>query len=280
MIAAINTGNSTAWNGGFLVILAAAGVFAWSSPAGFCDEPAQRPKRIHVFVALCDNDTQAIAPVNDRIGDGDDPENNLYWGCSDGLPKYFAKRKQWSLIRTERDVTADILRRVIFRHKQTRALLVADAYRGSSIRICLGDFLYSAAGQQKVPVCLGAPEEGGRLSMFGGGADLVAYIGHNGLMEHSVSEPDKIDGSRTRDAIVLSCVSDRYFRELLRRNGARPVLTTQQFMYPGAFALHAALEGWLRKESLPQLRTRAGKAMAINQKISVKAATRIFAELD
>ena len=116
--------------------------------------------------------------------------------------------------------------------------------------------------------------------MFGGGANLVAYIGHNGLMEHKIPGPPVIDVKRKRDAIVLCCRSDRYFNGLLRRNGARPILTTQQLMYPGAFALHATLEGWLKRESLAQLRLRAGKAMAKNQKISVKAATAIFTDLD
>ncbi|WP_316785612.1 hypothetical protein [Pedobacter frigiditerrae] len=37
-------------------------------------------KTIHVFVALCDNKYQGIVPVPKAIGNGQDPDNNLYWG--------------------------------------------------------------------------------------------------------------------------------------------------------------------------------------------------------
>ena len=47
------------------------------------------PARIHVFVALADNRSQGIAPVPARIGDGDRPEENLYWGCSEALKPVF-----------------------------------------------------------------------------------------------------------------------------------------------------------------------------------------------
>jgi hypothetical protein len=40
-------------------------------------------KQIRVFIALCDNKTQGIVPVGEKIGNGNDPEANLYWGCSD-----------------------------------------------------------------------------------------------------------------------------------------------------------------------------------------------------
>jgi hypothetical protein len=46
-------------------------------------------KRIHLFIALCDNASQGIQPVNKKIGNGDDPESNLYWGCDDGANSYF-----------------------------------------------------------------------------------------------------------------------------------------------------------------------------------------------
>ena len=36
------------------------------------------PRTIQVFVALCDNESQGIAPVPARIGDGNKPDANLY----------------------------------------------------------------------------------------------------------------------------------------------------------------------------------------------------------
>ena len=38
-------------------------------------------RTIHVFVALCDNEHQGIVPVPEKIGNGKDPANNLYWGA-------------------------------------------------------------------------------------------------------------------------------------------------------------------------------------------------------
>ena len=47
-------------------------------------------------------------------------------------------------------------------------------------------------------------------------------------------------------------------------------------MYPGAFILHAALEGWMNGESFSEIRQRAAVSYARNQKISIKAARGVF----
>ena len=46
-------------------------------------------KVIHVLVALCDNKYQGIVPVPPKIGNGQDVNNNLYWGCSMGVRTIF-----------------------------------------------------------------------------------------------------------------------------------------------------------------------------------------------
>ena len=58
-------------------------------PHGATASLPEGAKRIHVFVALCDNESQGIVPVGEKIGNGDDPESNLYWGCSDGFGGFF-----------------------------------------------------------------------------------------------------------------------------------------------------------------------------------------------
>ena len=50
-------------------------------------------KTIHIFVALCDNQYQGIVPVPKAIGNGQDPNNNLYWGCGYGIRTYFKKAR-------------------------------------------------------------------------------------------------------------------------------------------------------------------------------------------
>jgi hypothetical protein len=61
---------------------------------------------------------------------------------------------------------------------------------------------------------------------------------------------------------------------------ARPVLTTEQLMYPGSFLLRDALEVWLQNGSRPEIRMAAARAYAANQSISVKAAAGVFSKLE
>ena len=52
----------------------------------FAQEPV---KSIHVLVALCDNVNQGIIPVPAKLGNGDKPDDNLYWGALYGVRTYF-----------------------------------------------------------------------------------------------------------------------------------------------------------------------------------------------
>ena len=243
--------------------------------AGNGDLP-EGAKRIHVFVALCDNESQGIVPVGEKIGNGDDPESNLYWGCSDGLKSYFSRSSKWKLISKESDLSLLILRRYVFEHQATKSVLVADAYRGKEIRTCLEHFLRASEGLFESAI-----EVKGKGELrFGGDADLIAYIGHNGLMEHDIAVKKSDAEQVERDAVVLACVSHSYFGRRLKAAGARPVLMTDQLMYPGWFALHEGLEAWFKGGSRKEIREGAAKAMAKNQKISVKAARGIFTDLE
>jgi hypothetical protein len=47
-----------------------------------------KPRTIHVFVALADNDHQGIVPVARVLENGDDPEHNLYWGSAYGVKAF------------------------------------------------------------------------------------------------------------------------------------------------------------------------------------------------
>lgn len=215
-------------------------------------------KRVRVFVALCDNRTQGIVPVGEKIGNGDDPEANLYWGCTDGMALHFRKTGHWKEVKSESDVTKAILRRLTLKHASADIELVADAYRGSEMKLCLMDFEKAAAG---------------------GEYDLVAYIGHNALMDFTLDPPAKVEGNRT-EVVVLCCLSRKYFGERLKALGCRPLVMTEQFMYPGSFILGSMIESWRDGEGLAAMRAAAGSAYAKNQKISVKAATGVFSDLE
>src|SRR5262245_29760556 len=107
--------------------------------AAGASQPAKRNsgKLIHVLVALCDNEFQGIVPVPARIGNGDDPGNNLYWGARFGVKTFFKRAGDWKLIAESRNPRAPILERLVFKHQTKDIYLIADAYRGREIKRCV-----------------------------------------------------------------------------------------------------------------------------------------------
>ena len=105
-----------------------------------------KPRTVHVFVALADNDHQGIVPVARILGNGEDPEHNLYWGSAYGVKAFFSHSPEWSRLSRSKKPRPAILERCIFRHKTADVYIVADAYRGIEIKQAIWDFLDSAAG--------------------------------------------------------------------------------------------------------------------------------------
>src|SRR5262249_22898314 len=175
-------------------------------------------KLIHILVALCYNEFQGIVPAPARIGNGDDSANNLYWGARFGVKTFFKRAGDWKLIAETRNPSAEILERLVFKHHNKKLLLVAHAHRCPQVQRCVADFFEFSAGRA------GETINANSIELYAGGADLVAYVGHDGLMDFSLdSYPQKAD-DRQRDAVMLACVSKRYFAEALRKTGARPLL--------------------------------------------------------
>lgn len=234
-----------------------AGLALWCGAA--CSLAADRT--IGVFVALADNATQGIVPVPAAIGNGDDPDRNLYWGSAEGLKGVFDKSKEWRLTeKSDNTQGGDILRTRTYRHVRTGAMLTAKAYRGAAIKRCIQDF--EAAIQHR------------RFNM-------VVFIGHNGLMDFSLPvPPSPARQTNVVDCVVLCCKSEAYFKARIEGLGGRPVLLTTQFMYPGSFILHAVAEGWLGDATPAELRERAGQAYAANQRLSGKAGLGVFARIE
>lgn len=102
---------------------------------------AQQTKTIHVLVALCDNKYQGIVPVPKGIGNGQDADSNLYWGCGYGVRTYFKRSKEWKFIKSEKPYSDIILERVTFKHATKNYTLIADAYDGKYIKTCTENFL-------------------------------------------------------------------------------------------------------------------------------------------
>jgi hypothetical protein len=241
--------------------------------AVFAQESALRT--VHVFVALADNQTQGIVPVAAKLGNGEDPEHNLYWGSAYGVKTFFARSADWERIACGEKPKAEILERCVFHHRTANVYLVADAYRGREIRQAILDFLSSSAGDGSETVSV--PGASGAVKLpIRGGANLVAYIGHDGLMDFQLSQFPRKKNEVHRDAVVLACASKQFFAEPMRASGAYPLLWTTGLMAPEAYTLKSALDGWIAGESNEQIRDRAAGAYDKYQKCGFRGAHRLL----
>ena len=169
-----------------------------------------------------------------------------------------------------------MLERVVFKHRALDVYMVADAYRGREIRRSTIDFLRFSSGRDVEEVALRVGARELKLAA-GGGSDLVAYVGHDGLMDFSLPEyPQKAD-ERARNAVILACASKQYFTKPLQQTGAHPLLWTTNLMAPEAYVLKAAVDGWINNETGEAVRRRAAEAYNRYQKCGLRGAMNLFA---
>lgn len=227
-------------------------------------------KTIHVLVALCDNQYQGIVPVPAKIGNGRDLNNNLYWGCGYGVRSYFKNSRQWKLVK-QYAMNDTLLERLVFKSTVGNYYLVADAYNGQYIRECTIDFFNSCSGAVKDTLQLKGTSVG-----INGNAALLAYIGHDGLMDFSLSQSFKNVDGKKREAIMLACISKKYFARQLAATGAHPLVWSTGLMSPEAYTLHDALAVYINQQSSAAVRQAAAKAYSRYQKCSIKAAENLL----
>ncbi len=243
--------------------------------------PARDYKLVHVFVALCDNRHQGIAPVPAHLGNGQDPVGNLYWGAAYGVRTFLARSDRWEELPLAGEPRRpEILARALFRSRGhgPAVRVLAEAYDGAKMETALADFLSAAAGRLSAEVrASGLAAE--KPLRAGGLADLVCFVGHNGLMDLRLAEvPGPGAGARPEGAVVLACKSRSYFSGPLGKAGCPLVLATAGFMAPEAYTLDAAVRGWAAGESPERIRDRAAEAYARYQKCGRTAAVGLFAE--
>jgi len=237
----------------------------------FCGLSAEDIRAVHVFVALCDNVNQGIVPVPSFMGNGKDTKQNLYWGLAGGVKTYFKNSNEWKLIKTIKDPQDEILERVIFKHKTSNVYLLADAYNGAEIKQTIIDFFKASSGYFPTKIKLDS------LTInFGGDSNLVSYIGHDGLMDFNLDMNFKQNNNKKRDAIILACISKRFFATNLKQTRANPLVWTTGLMAPEAYTLKWALDGWVLNESDDQIRERAAQAYNNYQKCGIKAARNLL----
>lgn len=230
-------------------------------------------KVIHVVVALCDNKYQGIAPVPAAIGNGQDPRNNLYWGAGFGLKTFFNKQQEWQLVDTQKNPESIILERLIYKNKAKDIYLVADAYDGQYIKNTIQDFLNYAAGDNSKILVVN-----NKAITIGGEANLIIYVGHNGLMDWSLSNvfnppsspaimPQQKEQQASRQAAVFACKSQQYFSEPLSKTGISPAIFTTHYMAPEGYVVYALVDSYSKNQSKQQIHEQVAKAYSKYQKL-------------
>jgi hypothetical protein len=234
------------------------------------------PRVVHVFVALADNQHQGIVPVPAALGNGSDPQRNLYWGAAYGVKTFFKSSQEWQMLSCGRGPKDTILERCVFKTRNEDVFLIADAYQGSEIKLAVTDFLSAAAGIASENIHAKVNSADVAIAA-GGAADLLAYVGHDAFMDFQIPPIAGAKGNKPHRAIILACASKAFFSPYLRQTGAVPLLWTTGLMAPEAYTLKAAVTGWIAKEDDEAIRHRAAQAYDKYQKCGPRAALKLFA---
>jgi len=154
--------------------------------------------------------------------------------------------------------------------------LVAEAWDGQKIKEAIQRFFSLAAGREPEPIRLSFGGKNVDLSA-GGASHLVAFVGHNGLMDFHPGEilPRPPD-AQPSSSVILACASKPYFLDKLRLVGSHPLLLTTGLMAPEAYTLDAVLRTWFRGQTPEAVREAAAAAYTRFQGCGIIAARRLF----
>ncbi|MGE3802544.1 MAG: hypothetical protein AB7H80_16120 [Candidatus Kapaibacterium sp.] len=246
------------------------------------DLDSNRPVVIHVIVALCDNENQGIIPVPKKLGNGQEPSTNLYWGAAYGVRAYMTGKGKWKRVRTDTLADQGILERVVLKKtikrsgKDVTAYLVAEAWDGSKIKEAMQRFATMATGRNSVSIQRDDSDSSSTIQA-GGDAHLIAYVGHNGLMEFRLDNYPVADTTRpARSALALACASKPYLLKVLQFGGSHPLLLTTNLMAPEAYSLDAAISGFVGGKDIGVIHADVAKVYNAYQKCGMKGARNLF----
>lgn len=228
--------------------------------------------KIQIITVLCDNKYQGIVPVPKGIGNGQEAKNNLYWGAGYGVKTYFTKSKDWKKITFTSVKENFILDDFLIQHNLIDSVfLYASAYDGRNMKEGIEDLFLFAAGKKYLNLKVN------NLNIqFGSGADLIIFVGHNGLMDFSINQiPEKID-KKQRALAVFACYSKSYFYDLIKSQNNIPLILTNGLMCPEAYTSFALINSFMKNESHPQIKKAVADAYNKYQKCGAKAAMNLF----
>jgi hypothetical protein len=247
------------------------------------DLAAGRPLVVQVHVPLCDND---IIPCgNARLGDGDNPDTNLYWATSPGFGRWFTRKKSgWKQVLDGDGATvgdADVLDVRVFRRtvKASRAwrkagaparfdvYVVAQAWRGAAIDAALAAYAADLYGGAERAIELAD----GTTIAAGGAARIVAYVGHNRLMDvDAYAWPAEAPDAPAKGAVAIACHTASYMGEDVPAATRVPLLMTRDFLFANAAPLERAVVAFAEGGGYADVRTAAAEGYAAAQDRDVK----------
>lgn len=175
------------------------------------DLAAGKPLVVEVHVPLCEQ--TIIACGNAKLGNGDNPQTNLYWSTTPGFGSWFARRNSgWKrVLRQQAGETGDndILEVLVYRRSVTTSAawrkrgapakleidLVVRAWRGTAIDRALAAYAADLSGGAARTLILDKT-----ALEVGGAAQIVAWVGHNRLMDLGERTVKQVAGAFTNPA--------------------------------------------------------------------------------
>ena len=251
------------------------------------DLAAGKPLVVEVHVPLCSN--TIIACGNAKLGNGDNPDTHLYWSTTPGFGEWFARRGAgWKrVLRQKADATGDrdILAVVVYRRTvaapaswrkrgvpRTFELdIVAHGWRGTAIDRALAAYAADVSGGPARTLVL---DDKTQLAA-GGAAQIVAYVGHNRLMDL-----DHFDwpapAPKALGAIAIACSTAPYMEDALSAPTRVPLLMTRDLLFANAAPLEAAVLAFAQGGDYARIRRDATAAYADVQQEPVKKLGGVF----
>ena len=249
------------------------------------DLAAGKPLVVQVHVPLCDN---SIIPCgNAKLGDGENPDTNLYWATTPGFGLWFQKQPGWKRVLRQRGTATgitDVLALEVYRRtihapaawvkrgvpKQFEVDIVAFGWRGKAIDKALAAYSQDLGGGAARTITL---DDKSTLAA-GGAAQLIAWVGHNRLMDLDTYSWPK-PGKQVIGNISIACHTAAY-QETDSSANRVPLLMTRDLLFANAAPLEAVVLAFARGASYKTIRADAAAAYAGVQKREVQKIFGVF----
>jgi hypothetical protein len=254
------------------------------------DIAAGKPVVVQVHVPLCDN---SVLRCGSRgLGDGNDLRRNLYWATAEGLAGWMDRPGSgWTIQqRTSGEVLGDpdILEMRVWRRElpvprawagsgmpaRFTVHLVGLAWRGTAIDRALSAYLSDLFRDTPRAV----PLPGGASLNGGGAARIVAWVGHNRLMDVRADWPElmRSQGTFRKGTIAVACYSASYLRHGLPAPTRVPLLLTTNFVMASSAALEGAVMAFLTGGTLSAIESAGAAGYSSGQRRPLAQVKSVF----